>query len=81
MVCEAIRRTKVQGKTSVRYIATILQNWRDQGVLSLADVGRADQEFAQRKQARDRGKPPPGQLPLPPGNDLKRSMIRDLYQN
>ncbi|MEG6521114.1 DnaD domain-containing protein [Desulfotomaculum sp. 1211_IL3151] len=50
VVCEAVKRTRLNGKTSVKYAITILRNWRDEGVINMVGVERADIEFEKRKQ-------------------------------
>lgn len=80
LVCEAIRRTRARGSASVRYAVSILESWREQGVVNLAGVGRADLEFVRRKKFSPRASPPEAG-PLSAGNEAKRAMIRSLYRN
>ena len=50
VVCESLRRTRLQGKTNVKYALSILRNWADQGVINMAGVERVDAEYEQLKQ-------------------------------
>lgn len=62
VVCEAIKRTRLHGKTNLSYTKTILNDWNGQGVRNMAGVARVDLEFEQRKkpgQAKTRGDPSP----------------------
>jgi DnaD/phage-associated family protein len=52
VVCEAIKRTRLNGHTKVGYTKSILNNWHSKGVKDMAGVSRIDLEFEQRK-ARD----------------------------
>lgn len=52
VVCEAIKRTRLNGHTKVGYTKSILNNWHSKGVKDMAGVSRVDLEFEQRK-ARD----------------------------
>jgi DnaD/phage-associated family protein len=49
VVSEAIKKTREQGKTNVRYALTILNRWKDQGVINMAGLARADEEFKKHK--------------------------------
>lgn len=59
VACEAIKRTRLHGKTNLSYAKKILNDWCDQGVRNLAGVARVDLEFEKRRegQARPRGDP------------------------
>ncbi len=82
LVCEAIRRTREQGKVSIRYTYSILDDWRNRGIINMAGVAIADQEFEQRK-ARGDPKRPRGreQTNEPAGEEesKKLELIRKLY--
>lgn len=49
LVCEAIRRTREQGKVNVKYAYSILNDWRNRGITNMAGVAIADKEFEMRK--------------------------------
>lgn len=49
VICEAIKRTRKRGNTSVDYTEGILRRWRDAGVRDMAGVSRYDLEYEQSK--------------------------------
>ncbi|MFZ5688646.1 MAG: DnaD domain-containing protein [Bacillota bacterium] len=74
VVCEAIKRTRLHGKTSVKYALSILRSWADQGVTSMAGVTRADLEFEKLKQQKANNPPIRN-----PGNRMPRGFA-GLYE-
>jgi len=52
VVCEAIKRARANGKTTVKYAAAILNKWLSNQVTTMAGVARSDLEFEQAKKSR-----------------------------
>ena len=66
VVCEAIRRTRLQGKTNISYTKTILNDWLNRQVTTMDGVSRVDLEFEQSKKSRaspGKGKSAANQVP------------------
>ena len=66
VVCEAIRRTRLQGKTRLSYTVTILNDWVDNQVTTMAGVVRVDAEFKKKKNGKTRASPTVIQQPASP---------------
>ncbi|MDO7789140.1 DnaD domain-containing protein [Desulforamulus aquiferis] len=80
VVCEAIRRTRAQGKTFARYAVSILNNWRDAGVINMAGVARVDAEYEQAKGQKSRQVRAPAILNPGSANDEKKKrLMRSMY--
>ncbi|HBX22639.1 MAG TPA: hypothetical protein DEF34_03225 [Desulfotomaculum sp.] len=76
VVCEAIKRARLHGSTNVSYVARVLNNWKDDGVINMAGVERVDKEFEQRKV---KGCKPKARA-RPPDNG-KKELIQSLYRS
>jgi len=50
VVCEAIKRARLQGYTNVSYVLGILRNWRDAGVKDMSGVSRYELEYEKNRQ-------------------------------
>jgi DnaD/phage-associated family protein len=76
VICEAIKRTRLQGKTNVSYTKTILNGWHTQGVKNMAGVALADEEFEKRK---TKGQPRAPDKPTDPEREKRRALAKTLY--
>jgi len=70
VICEAIKRTRLQGKTNVSYTKKILVDWLNKGVLDLNGVSRVDLKHQNR--ARDR--PKGGTVNARAGPDIQQDL-------
>jgi len=50
LVIESLKRAVAQGKTNMRYVESILSNWKKNNIRTLLEVKRQDKEFEERKQ-------------------------------
>lgn|GEM_PF-2366331 len=85
LVLEALKRAVLRGKYTLKYINSILTEWKKNHVITLQDVAAFDAEFQKKKvksleKARDA--PKSGQARAPAENAVdkkKKDFIRSLY--
>lgn len=53
VICDAIKRATVQGVRKVSYVESILRNWLSEGVQTMQDIARLDQEFEEHKKLKE----------------------------
>ncbi|MTI83467.1 MAG: DnaD domain protein [Firmicutes bacterium] len=57
VICEAIKRSKLQGSPKLSYVEGILKNWWAEEVRDMDGVERVDREFEKRRKERQRDGP------------------------
>lgn len=57
LICEAIKRARIQGSPWMSYVEGILKKWVDKKVTNMAGVERLDREFEKRRKERQRDGP------------------------
>lgn len=77
LVCEAIKRARIAGIVTVKYVTGILNKWVSSGIKTMTQVEIADQEFEKQKSQGDKSK---GQARGPtPEGEKKKDKFKSLY--
>lgn len=82
LVREALKRAVLLGKYNLKYINSILVEWKKNNIQTIQAVQNYDAEFEKRKvQARSRDGPKKGQARAPDLSEMKeKEFIRGLYR-
>lgn len=76
LVTESLKRAVTMGKVNMRYIESILADWKKNNIRTLLEVQRQDKEFEQRKVKGSKPKPR-----ARPPDDEKKKLVQSLYRS